>query len=73
MANQKPRKQQTPLPKMAKPALRALQGELGIDTLEEVCQYSRQKVLSLHGMGPHALATLEQALTDNGLRFANDS
>ncbi|RCS55916.1 DNA-binding protein [Bremerella cremea] len=72
MARKKPRKQ-TPLPKMAKPALRVLQVELGSETLEEVCQYSRRQVLALHGMGPSAMAILEQALAANGLCFANDS
>ncbi len=48
------------LPKLAAPARRAL-ASAGISTLEDLQRISPQALADLHGMGPNALAVLEQA------------
>lgn len=56
------------LPKLAAPARRAL-AAAGIASLEQLARHSRSEVAALHGMGPNALARLEAAMNERGLRF----
>jgi hypothetical protein len=59
----------TPLPKgLAAPAKRALAHE-GIETLEQLAEYGEQKASKLHGMGPVAIAQLEEAMEESGITF----
>lgn len=55
---------------LAQPAQRALDGA-GIRRLEQLTQFSEAEIKRLHGIGPNALATLRQALSDKGLSFAD--
>jgi hypothetical protein len=59
----------TDLPKIGKPATRAL-AALGITTLEGVANLSEQELRDLHGVGPKAVDLLRAALAGSGLRFA---
>ena len=59
---------QNDLPKIAAPAQRALQSA-GISTLKQLSKISRKELMQLHGMGPNAVAKLEEALKANGLSF----
>ena len=61
----------TELPKVGKPALRAL-GTLGVITLEQVAQYSERELLALHGFGPRAIRILAPALAEHGLSLRPD-
>lgn len=56
------------LSQIAAPARRALEHE-GINTLEELSQYSEKEILKLHGMGPSSIPELKQALESEGLSF----
>ncbi|BCW35758.1 hypothetical protein StoSoilA2_18140 [Arthrobacter sp. StoSoilA2] len=59
----------TPLPKgLAAPAKRALAHE-GIETLEQLAEFGEQKASKLHGMGPVAIAQLEEAMEESGITF----
>ena len=60
--------QESNLPRLSQPALRALAGA-GIQRLEQLTNFSEEKIKQLHGMGPKALAILRQALADKGLSF----
>ncbi|MBU8865509.1 hypothetical protein [Paenarthrobacter aromaticivorans] len=61
----------TPLPKgLAAPAKRALAHE-GIETLEQLAEYGKQKASKLHGMGPVAIAQLEEAMEESGITFGS--
>ncbi|HEX2994936.1 MAG TPA: hypothetical protein VHP14_08930 [Anaerolineales bacterium] len=64
-----PNHQESDLPKLAQPALRALNGA-GIQRLEQLTNFSEEQIKRLHGMGPKALGQLRQALADRGLSFA---
>jgi len=55
------RQAETDLPRLAKPAQRAL-AAAGIATLADLAKRTDAGLLSLHGMGPNALATLRAAL-----------
>jgi DNA-directed RNA polymerase alpha subunit len=57
--------------KMSAPAKRAL-ANAGYTHLEQLALVSEDEVKKLHGVGPHALKLLEQALQDKGLDFKND-
>lgn len=59
------------LPKLAGPAQRALAGA-GITRLEQLTRVKEADLARLHGIGPHALKTLRQALEDQGLSFRTD-
>ncbi len=52
--------------KLGKPALRALHN-LGIETLEQLTEYSDKELLALHGFGPKALSILKAVIQDNNL------
>ena len=57
----------TALPKISAPAARAL-AAAGIETLEDVAAADRKALARLHGMGPKALAQLDEALGEAGLQ-----
>lgn len=50
------------------PALRALKHE-GINTPEELSQWSERELLSLHGIGPSSIPKLREILQENNLTF----
>jgi hypothetical protein len=56
--------------KLGKPAQRAL-AAAGYVRLEQLTKVSEAQLLQLHGMGPKALAQLRDALTKQGLAFAD--
>jgi predicted flap endonuclease-1-like 5' DNA nuclease len=56
---------------LAQPAQRALAGA-GIQSLEQLAQFSQAEIKHLHGIGPNALEKLRRALSDNGLTFADE-
>lgn len=58
-------------PKLAQPALRALTGA-GIRSLEQLTGYSEAEIRQLHGIGPNALKTLDEALKAKGLSFQKE-
>ncbi|MBT2512145.1 hypothetical protein [Arthrobacter sp. ISL-30] len=59
----------TPLPKgLSAPARRALAHE-GIETLEQLVDYGEKETAALHGIGPTAMAQLQEAMDDQGLSF----
>ncbi|MEV4954219.1 MULTISPECIES: helix-hairpin-helix domain-containing protein [Paenarthrobacter] len=59
----------TPLPKgLAAPAKRALAHE-GIETLEQLAEFGELKLSKLHGMGPVAIAQLEDAMEESGISY----
>lgn len=58
--------------KISEPAHRALKG-IGIETLEQLAQYTEKDLLALHGFGPKALGILKENLEEIGLRFKNDA
>ena len=57
----------TALSRISAPATRAL-AAAGIETLEDVAAADRTELARLHGMGPKALAQLDEALAEAGLR-----
>ena len=57
------------LPKIGAPATRALQNA-GYNALRDLSNLPRQELAALHGMGPKALAIIEQALAEHGLRLS---
>lgn len=60
----------TPLPKgLAAPARRALAHQ-GIETLEQLAEFGELKASKLHGMGPVAIAQLEEAMEESGISYA---
>jgi DNA repair protein RadC len=61
--------QESDLPKLARPAQRALAGA-GIQSLKQLSNFSEQEIQLLHGIGPNALKQLHAALQAKGLSFA---
>ena len=60
----------TPFPKgLAQPALRAL-ASAGYDHMEQLAGVPESEVRELHGIGPHALRKLRDAMSALGLSFA---
>ncbi|MBO0469874.1 DNA-binding protein [Enterococcus sp. DIV0242_7C1] len=59
----------TILPKIGKPATNAL-SSAGITRLEQLSQFDKKSLLSMHGVGPKAITLLEEALAEHGLAFA---
>ncbi|MCA5012140.1 MULTISPECIES: DNA-binding protein [unclassified Enterococcus] len=59
----------TILPKIGKPATNAL-SSAGITRLEQLSQFDKKSLLSMHGVGPKAITLLEKALAEHGLAFA---
>ena len=56
----------TAIPRLSAPAKRAL-AAAGLTTLEDCVKAGRAAVAELHGMGPKALATLDEAVVAAGL------
>lgn len=56
------------LPKISKPALRALDS-INVKTLEDVTKYSEAELLALHGFGPKAIRILKEVMEEQGLKF----
>lgn len=52
------------------PARRALERE-GINTLDELAQYSESEILALHGIGPSSMPKLKEALRNVNSGFRN--
>lgn len=59
------------LPTLASPAQRALVAK-GIESLHDVCLYTRHEVASWHGIGPSALRVLELELIKHHLAFKEE-
>nr|WP_208002130.1 DNA-directed RNA polymerase subunit alpha C-terminal domain-containing protein [Macrococcus goetzii] len=59
------------LPKISKPALRALDS-IDVKTLEDVTKYSEAELLALHGFGPKAIRILKEIMDEQGLKFKNE-
>lgn len=55
-------------PRIGRPATRALYGA-GLTTLDLVATRSEAELLELHGVGPSAVRTLEEALAERGKRL----
>ena len=53
---------------LSRPAQRALAGA-GIHSLEQLTHFSKAEIRRLHGIGPHALDKLSQALAEKGLDY----
>jgi hypothetical protein len=53
-------------PRIGAPATRALNGA-GYQSLRQLAGVPRRELVKLHGVGPKALRTLEQALEEHGL------
>lgn len=71
MTNRQNGAQESNLPSgLAAPAVRALVGA-GYVRLEQLAQVSEDEIKQLHGIGPNAIKQLRQALSANGLSFAN--
>ena len=55
-------------PGMSGPSLRALSAA-GVRSMADVARWTKADLAKLHGMGPKALALLEQALEESGSAF----
>ena len=62
---------QDDLPKLAKPARRALAGA-GYSRLEQLTGVAERELGALHGMGPNALSQLRGALEARGWSFRDE-
>ena len=56
--------------RLSAPALRAL-ASVGVTRLEQLTSFSEAEIKKLHGMGPHGVKQLREALEHNGLAFAD--
>lgn len=61
--------QNHPFGKLGNPAQRAL-ANAGIKTVEDLAKLTKKQVMGLHGVGPSSLPTLQAALAEKGLSFA---
>ncbi len=59
------------LNKLAQPAQRAIHNA-GIQTLEQLCEYSEKEFSQLHGIGKNAIGITKQVLSEHGLTFASN-
>ena len=59
------------LPKLAAPAKRALVAK-EVESLHDLCHYTRHEVASWHGIGPNALRVLELELIKHHLAFKEE-
>jgi hypothetical protein len=57
------------MPRLSAPARRALE-QAGYTRLEQFADVTEAELLTLHGLGPTAIAALREALEENGLAFA---
>lgn len=53
---------------IGQPAQRALEAAR-IETLLQLCSYSKKELLALHGIGPKALRILNEIMLKEGLTF----
>ena len=53
---------------LAAPARRALENK-GIKTTADLSKYTREEILSLHGIGPSSIPKLMEELEKNGFNF----
>lgn len=60
------------LPKISKPADRALQAA-GLRTLQQLARKREDEIANLHGVGPKVMRLLREALADRGLRFRDST
>lgn len=58
--------------KIGEPAQRALQA-FGIETIEQLRDYSEKEILALHGVGPKAIRILKEVLSGEGLSFKKEA
>jgi hypothetical protein len=58
----------TELPKLAAPAKRALVS-VGVNHLEDLARFTRDEILALHGMGPNAMKTLDNAVMEATIEY----
>jgi len=56
--------------RLSAPALRAL-ASVGVTRLEHLTNFSEADIKKLHGMGPHGIKQLREALEHQGLSFAD--
>ena len=63
--------QKSNLPRLAQPAQRALAGA-GIQSLEQLAQFSETEICQLHGIEPNALDQLREVLEVRGLSFKGE-
>ena len=56
--------------RLSAPALRAL-ASVGVTRLEQLTNFSEADIKKLHGMGPHGIKQLREALEHQGLSFAD--
>jgi DNA-directed RNA polymerase alpha subunit len=62
-----------PLPReIARPATSAL-GVIGVTRLAQLCEYTANDLLALHGFGPKALRILREHLSEHGLALAGET
>ena len=59
------------IPKISRPANDALTAA-GILSLRQVASKTRKEIANLHGMGAKGMRILEAALTEQGLKFADE-
>lgn len=59
----------SPLPRIGAPATRALE-RAGVTRLDQLASWSRSRLLATHGVGPKAVAILEEALGARGMGLA---
>ena len=55
---------------LSAPARRALENK-GIKTLDQLSKYSKEEVLTFHGLGKTTIPKLEKLLSENNLSFKN--
>jgi DNA integrity scanning protein DisA with diadenylate cyclase activity len=68
IANKTNIQQESNFPKIAQPALRALQAA-GFERLEQLSNIRQEELSKLHGMGPKAIKILNESLGAKGLTF----
>ncbi|WP_432806925.1 DNA-directed RNA polymerase subunit alpha C-terminal domain-containing protein [Paenibacillus camelliae] len=56
------------LAKLSAPARNALLNE-GVETLQQLAQYTEKEILKLHGIGPASLPIMRASLEEAGLSF----
>ena len=69
MARQPSKKKAPDLPKLAAPAMRALNGA-GLTSLAKLSRASEAEIMALHGMGPNTMAAIRTTMKQAGLSFA---
>ncbi len=58
------------LKRLAKPAQRAILGT-GVNTLEELSQFTEEEVRRLQGIGKSAVSVIESTLKEHGVSFSS--